>query len=40
MNDKQSVPATSRPVVTTKDTAAAYTEADMRRVFDFIDAIS
>ena len=38
MTDQKSTPACSTLVVTTHDTIAAYKLADMRRVFEFIEA--
>lgn len=38
MTDRQSTPAATGPVVTTKDTVATYKLADMRRVFHYIEA--
>lgn len=38
MTDRQSTPTATGSVVTTKDTVATYKLADMRRVFQYIEA--
>jgi len=38
MTDRQANPTATNPVVTTKDTIAAHKLADMRRVFQYIEA--